>query len=239
LQADGGTIFLDEIGELPLSMQTKLLHVVEDKQVRPIGGEEVRKVDVRIIAATNRDPQAMVASGKFREDLFYRLSMFRIHVPALRERREDIPELVRFILARIGRGGGAPRKLDIDPVAEELLVAYGWPGNVRELDNVINRATILADGDTITPADLPPEVARTPLAAAEAGTRIAPQSSLREQMRRMETETILRTLRECNGDRRAAAQQLGMGLSSLYRKLEGIETESALAAAPPSPGGNA
>ena len=238
LQADRGTIFLDEIGELPLSMQTKLLHVVEDKQVRPIGGEEVRKVDVRIIAATNRDPQAMVASGKFREDLFYRLSVFRIHVPALRERREDIAELVRFILARIGRGGGAPRKLDIDPVAEELLVAYGWPGNVRELDNVINRATILADGDTITPADLPPEVARTQLAAAESGTRIASQSSLREQMRRMETETILRTLRECNGDRKAAAQQLGMGLSSLYRKLEGIEPESAPAAALPSPGGN-
>ncbi|HEX9182991.1 MAG TPA: sigma-54 dependent transcriptional regulator [Burkholderiales bacterium] len=239
VQADRGTIFLDEIGELPLAMQTKLLHVIEDKQVRPIGGEETRKVDVRIIAATNRDPQAMVANGKFREDLFYRLSVFRIHVPALRERREDIAELVRFMLARIGRGSGTPRKLDIDPVAEELLVAYDWPGNVRELDNVINRATILADGDVIGPADLAPEVARTPLATPEAGTRLAPQGTLREQMRRMETEAILRALRECNGDRRAAAQQLGMGLSSLYRKLEGIEKESVRDAAALRPAGGA
>ena len=225
LQADGGTIFLDEIGELPLAMQTKLLHVIEDKEVRPIGGEQVRKVNVRIVAATNRDPQQMVAAGKFREDLFYRLSVFQIRVPPLRERREDIADLVRFMLERLGRGGAGARKLDLDPVAEELLVAYGWPGNVRELDNVINRAQILADGEIITPGDLPPEVARTALTGAPVGTAVAGKGTLRDQLRRMETEAILNALREAGGDRRVAAQALGIGLSSLYRKLEGIETE--------------
>ena len=238
LQADRGTIFLDEVGELPLAMQTKLLHVIEDKQVRPIGGEDVRKVDVRIVAATNRDTQAMVAAGKFREDLYYRLSVFQIRVPPLRERREDIPDLVRFMLSKIARGG-AQRKLELDPVAEELLAAYGWPGNVRELDNVINRAHILADGDTITPADLPPEVARTALVPVEPGVRVPPQGTLREQMRHLETEAIQRAVRECNGDRRAAAQLLGMGLSSLYRKLEGIETESARVPVAARPAGGA
>ncbi|MBI3374935.1 MAG: sigma-54-dependent Fis family transcriptional regulator [Betaproteobacteria bacterium] len=225
LQADSGTIFLDEIGELPLAMQTKLLHVIEDKQVRPIGGEQIRKLDVRIIAATNRDPAEMVAAGKFREDLFYRVGVFQIRVPALRERREDIPELVRFVLARISRSNAAPRKLVIDPVTEELLEAYHWPGNVRELDNVINRAYILADGDAITPGDLSPEVARTPISAAEAGTPVAAKRTLRDQMRRMEGEAILQALQEAGGDRRVAAQKLGIGLSSLYRKLEGIEQE--------------
>lgn len=236
LQADRGTIFLDEIGELPLAMQTKLLHVIEDKQVRPIGGELIRKVDVRIIAATNRDPQEMVATGKFREDLFYRLSVFHIRVPALRERREDIPELVRFILARIGRGNPVPRRLEVDPVAEELLTAYAWPGNVRELDNVINRAYILADGEAITPGDLSPEVARTPISATEAGTPVAAKGSLRDQLRRMEAEAILRALREAGGDRKVAAQKLGIGLSSLYRKLESIEKEGSSS---PAEGGRA
>jgi two-component system response regulator AtoC len=225
LQADGGTIFLDEIGELPLAMQTKLLHVIEDKEVRPIGGEQVRKVDVRIIAATNRNLQEMVAAGRFREDLFYRLSVFHIRVPALRERREDIPELVRFILARIGRGTPGARKLGVDPVAEELLAAYPWPGNVRELDNVLNRAHILADGDVITPGDLPPEVARLPLVAPPSGTHVAAKGTLRDRMRRMETEAILDALRQAGGDRKVAAQALGIGLSSLYRKLEGIDEE--------------
>jgi two-component system response regulator AtoC len=226
LQADRGTIFLDEIGELPLAMQTKLLHVIEDKEVRPIGGEQVRKVDVRIVAATNRDPQQMVAAGKLREDLFYRLSVFHVRVPPLRERREDIPELVRYMLQRVGRGSAVSRRLGIDPVAEELLVAYPWPGNVRELDNVINRAYILADGDVITPGDLSPEVARTPLVATEAGTPVAVKGTLRDQLRRMEAEAILQALQEAGGDRKVAAQKLGIGLSSLYRKLEGIEKEA-------------
>jgi len=234
LQADGGTIFLDEIGELPLAMQTKLLHVIEDKQVRPIGGEQSRKVDVRIVAATNRNPQDMVSAGKFREDLFYRLSVFHIHVPALRERRDDIANLVRYMLARVGRNSAAAKQLAVDPIADELLQAYAWPGNVRELDNVINRAYILADGDVITPGDLPPEIARLPAAPAGDGTPVATGGSLRDQVRRMETTIILRAVSDAGGDRRVAAQKLGIGLSSLYRKLESIEKEGAIA--PDDPG---
>lgn len=225
LQADRGTIFLDEIGELPLAMQTKLLHVIEDKEVRPIGGEQARKVDARIVAATNRNLPEMVAAGTFREDLFYRLSVFNIRVPALRERREDLPDLVRHVLAHIGSGTPRSRKLELDPVAEELLTAYPWPGNVRELDNVLNRAHILADGDVIMPGDLPPEVARTALTPAASGTLVAAKGTLRDRMRRMEAEAISSALREAGGDRRVAAQALGIGLSSLYRKLEGMDPE--------------
>lgn len=235
LQADGGTIFLDEIGDLPLAMQTKLLHVIEDKQVRPIGGEQSRKVDVRIIAATNRNLQEMVAAGRFREDLYYRLSVFHIGVPALRERREDIPELVRYMLARVGRNNPAGKSLSLDPLAEELFEAHAWPGNVRELDNVVNRAYILADGDVITPGDLPPEMSRLPPPAAGGGTPVATTGLLRDQLRRMETSIILRAVSDAGGDRRVAAQKLGIGLSSMYRKLESLEKEGMTASADAGP----
>jgi two-component system response regulator AtoC len=235
LQADGGTIFLDEIGELPLAMQTKLLHVIEDKQVRPVGGEQSRKVDVRIVAATNRNPQEMVAAGRFREDLFYRLGVFQIRVPALRERREDIAELARYMLARVSRNSPAAKQLVVDPLAEELLEGYAWPGNVRELDNVINRAYILADGEAITPGDLPPELTRLPLAPAGDGTPVATTGLLRDQLRRMEVSIILRAVGDAGGDRRVAAQKLGIGLSSLYRKLESIEKEGTAPSADAGP----
>ena len=225
LQADGGTIFLDEIGELPLAMQAKLLHVIEDKQVRPIGGEQSRKVDVRIIAATNRNPQEMLAAGTLREDLFYRLSVFHIRVPALRERREDLAGLVQYVLGRVGRNNPAGKHLSVDPIAAELLEAYAWPGNVRELDNVINRAYILADGDVITVGDLPLELTCLPAPPAGDGTPVASTDSLRDQVRRMEASFILRAVSDAGGDRKAAAQKLRIGLSSLYRKLESMEKE--------------
>jgi len=223
LQADRGSIFLDEIGELPLAMQTKLLHVIEDKQVRPVGGEAVRRVDVRIVAATNRNLTEMVAASRFREDLYYRLGVFHIAVPPLRERREDLKALNRFLLGRLQRAAGGGRSVEIDPVAEEMLLGYAWPGNVRELDNVLNRAYILADGGVIRPSDLPPELAREPAGQRPAGTAVAEEGSLRERMRRLEAEIIHQALQECGGDRRAAARKLGIGLSSLYRKLEQSE----------------
>ncbi len=225
LQADRGTIFLDEIGELPLAMQTKLLHVIEDKEVRPIGGEVVRRVDVRIVAATNRNLQDMVASGRFREDLYYRLGVFLIRVPPLRERREDLKDLIAFLLRRLAGNGGEARAVQVDPVAEEMLLTYAWPGNVRELDNVLSRAYILADGGTVMPGDLPPEVARAPSSDSGPGTPVAEGGPLRTQLRRFELEVIHRTLKESGGDRRAAAQKLGIGLSSLYRKLEQPDAE--------------
>ena len=219
--ADHGTLFLDEIGELPAPMQTKLLHVIEDKEVRPIGGEQTRPVNVRIVAATNRNLAEMVSSGRFREDLYFRISQFHIHIPPLRERKEDIPRLLRHMMQNFT--GVEHRGIELDPVAEEMLVDYTWPGNVREMENVINRAFILADGGRITVMDLPPDIARQsvaqkPIAVGALG------GSLRDQMRQVEADIILRALKECNGDRRAAAQKLEIGLSSLYRKLEEFES---------------
>ncbi|MDH4288332.1 MAG: sigma-54 dependent transcriptional regulator [Aquincola sp.] len=219
-QADRGTIFLDEIGELPLAMQTKLLHVLEAKEVRAVGAEATRKIDVRIVAATNRDLPAMVRDGRFREDLFFRLSMFQIPMPPLRERRGDIAALIRHLLTRQLQSPGATG-LELDAEAEDLLVNFDWPGNVRQLENVLHRAAILADGGRIRVADLPPEVARVPDApATTAGAAAAAEGSLRERVRRFEISLIRRAIDDAAGDRRVAAQRLGIGLSSLYRKLE-------------------
>ena len=225
LEADTGTIFLDEIGELPLLLQVKLLHVIEEKLIRPVGGEQARSADVRIVAATNRDLAQMVADGKFREDLYFRLSVFQIHAPPLRDRRQDMPGLVRFLLNRGAKrlnGGG---EISIDPEVEEILVSYEWPGNVREMENIIDRALILADEGRITSGDLPPQIIK----AARAGiTELSvPDSgeSLRDQVRRFESMLICKAIDDAEGgDRRVAAQKLGIGLSSLYRKLEEFET---------------
>ncbi len=220
LQSDRGTIFLDEIGELPLSMQTKLLHVLEAKEVRPLGSEQSRKVDVRIVAATNRDLPAMVAQGRFREDLFFRLSVFQIPMPPLRERRADIPALLRHIINQRVMPSGARQMLTLEPEAEDLLVNFAWPGNVRQLENVLHRAAILADGGCIRVADLPPEVSHLAPHAAPAEPADAGEGPLRERVRRFELSLIRRAIDEAGGDRRLAAQRLGIGLSSLYRKLE-------------------
>ena len=226
LQADHGTIFLDEIGELPLGMQTKLLHVLEAKEVRALGSEQSRKLDVRIIAATNRDLPAMVAAGRFREDLFFRLSVFQIPMPPLRDRRADIPALLRHVIDQRVMPSGDPHRLRIDPEAEDLLVNFAWPGNVRQLENVLHRAAILADGGCIRVGDLPPEVSHavagsTATAVPAAGDASSGgEGNLRERVRRFELSLIRRAIDEAGGDRRLAAQRLGIGLSSLYRKLE-------------------
>ena len=231
VEADGGTLFLDEIGELPLHTQTKLLHVIEEKEVRALGSEQSRRVDVRIIAATNRDLQSMVAEGKFREDLYFRLGMFHIVVPPLRARREDIRAQLQHVLRGMAAGNGTGRLPQIDPAAEEVLVAYRWPGNVREVENVLNRAHLMADGDCITLADIPPQITRDfaslpaalpPLNPETGITSVdaAPAGDLREQLRRYETQVISLAIAAAGGDRRVAANRLGIGLSSLYRKLE-------------------
>jgi len=238
LEADRGTIFLDEIGELPLGLQVKLLHVLEAKEIRPLGSEQTRKIDVRIVAATNRDLRAMCADGRFREDLYFRLSGFHIDVPPLRERREDLPALIRFLLARGPQRFGLTQAPQPDAEAEEILVNYDWPGNVRELENVLHRAMILAEDGRITVADLPPQITPPP-AAAPAGLQAAlPRSGmpLREQVRQFEHSLILQAIDACGGDRRSAAQSLGIGLSSLYRKLEEFDTEAVPAGSPAAAG---
>jgi two-component system, NtrC family, response regulator AtoC len=224
--ADGGTLFLDEVSELPLPMQTKLLNVIEDKEIRPVGSEQVRRVHVRIIAATNRNLPESVAHGRFREDLFFRLSMFELSIPPLRERRADIRALIRFFL----RGSRAGQKIspaaEIDPEAEELLLAYSWPGNVRELENVIIRARILAEGDCITVADLPPEITRFGSHQAPGGRADGREDDLRERVRKFEAAVIQNAVDDAGGDRRLAAQRLGISLSSLYRKLDELVSHS-------------
>ena len=223
VQASGGTLFLDEIGELPLSMQTKLLHVIEAKQVRAVGSDQSLKVDVRIVAATNRDLPKMVAEGRFREDLYFRLSVFQIRMPPLRERRADIPALIRYVLGLQGKGGAT---LELDPEAEDLLINYDWPGNVRQFENVMHRAAILAEDGRIEVGDLPDEVTRaTPV---RRGAEVVPSGagSLRERVRAYEYRLIQQAIEEAGGDRRVAAQRLGIGLSSLYRKLDEAQSES-------------
>lgn len=218
LQADRGTIFLDEIGELPLHMQAKLLHAIEDKSVRAVGSEEARRIDVRIAAATNRNLAQMVRDGQFREDLFFRLSMFHVHIPPLRDRIGDVRPLVEYFIAGLGKESG--RVMTLDTEAEEFLLSYRWPGNVRQLENVINRAFILADGDQIRAADLPSEVTRITAINDMDQAKIETEGDLREQVRRFEGTLINKVLDDAKGDRRLAAQRLGIGLSSLYRKID-------------------
>ncbi len=217
LQADRGTLFLDEVGELPLHMQTKLLHVIEDKIVRPIGSEQARRVNTRIVVATNRDLQEMVANGRFREDLYFRLGVFHIHVPPLRERRSDIRALIEHTLAKARPAADGSSPVTLEPGVEDALVAFSWPGNARQLENVISRALILAEGGVIALSDLPAEISR-------AATPV-PTGHLREKLRRFEADVLWRAVEEAGGDRRLAAQRMGIGLSSLYRKLEELERE--------------
>jgi DNA-binding NtrC family response regulator len=218
LEADGGTLFLDEIGELPMPMQTKLLHAIEDKQIRAVGAEQPRRVDTRIVAATNRDLPQMVAQGTFREDLYFRLTMFQIQIPPLRSREGDVHALIRFLL-KSGRDGHEGREMRIDPEAEAYLLAHPWPGNVRELENVINRARILAENDCITVADLPAGLVGSTRPVAVTDGEEPFEESLREQLQRTEREILQGAIERAQGDRRVAAQRLGISLSSLYRKL--------------------
>ena len=224
LEADGGTIFLDEIGELPLLLQVKLLHVIEEKSIRAVGSEQARRADVRIVAATNRDLGQMVAEGTFREDLYFRLSVFQIHVPPLRERRQDTSRLVQFFLQRGMTRMNMEGNMAIDAEVEELLDTYEWPGNVREMEHVIDRALILADKGQITCADLPPQIIKCGRAATPGLALQDGGDSLRNQVRRFESALIGKAINDADGDRRVAAQRLGMGLSSLYRKQEEFET---------------
>ncbi|MES9814111.1 MAG: sigma-54 dependent transcriptional regulator [Candidatus Thiodiazotropha sp.] len=218
-EADGGTLFLDEIGELPLALQVKLLHVIEDKEVRPLGAEQSRRVDVRIIAATNRNIVEMMQSGEFREDLFYRLNVLHITLPPLRSRREDIPLYIEYFLnteiSRLGLEGS----YSIDPEVEEHLLAYGWPGNLRELQNVIARMLVLAEEHAINMGDLPSHVTRYEHNGNkyEFGKTFG---SLREQVRQFEIGVIKKAIDAAGNDRALAARSLDIGLSTLYRKLE-------------------
>ncbi len=211
-KARGGTIFLDEIGDMPLGLQSKLLRAIESKEVLPVGSTQPVTVDVRIIAASNRDLRAMVDAGTFREDLYYRLNVVNIHLPPLRERREDIPHLVEFLVRRHNREMKRAYR-GVDNATMKVLLAQPWKGNVRELDNVIEHAMILGDGEWITVEDLP-------RALRDATDPLPPVGDdLREALRTYERLHIETVLRRTGHDKRKAADLLGVSLSSLYRKL--------------------
>jgi two-component system response regulator AtoC len=215
-EADGGTLFLDEIGEMPPALQVKLLRVLQEEEVRPLGESKPRRVDVRVVAATARDLENEVAGGRFREDLFYRLNVLRVAVPPLRERREDIPLLVDHFLARFRDALAKP----VRGIADEALarlVAHAWPGNVRELENVLERAVILARDETIGLRELP---ANLGVAEAAPGAESAGDFSLRRARRAAESEVIRRALRETGGNRTHAARLLGVSHRALLYKLK-------------------
>jgi two-component system, NtrC family, response regulator AtoC len=213
--ANGGTIFLDEIGELPLEMQAKLLRVLQEKEVRPVGSNEKVAVDVRVIAATNRDLEAAYRGGTFRKDLYFRLNVVTVHLPALRERRSDIPMLVHHFLGRYAPG----TNLQVTPAAMKSLLNYDWPGNVRELENCIARAVTLGDRQVIDVSDLPPAI-RSEQSAAPAMTPQDAASLSTTALAEMERMTILRVFEQANGDKALAGKMLGISRATLYRKLK-------------------
>jgi DNA-binding NtrC family response regulator len=233
--ADTGTVFLDEIGELPLELQAKLLRVLQEKEVRPVGSNQRVKVDVRVIAATNRDLEAAYKNGTFRKDLYFRLNVVTLHVPALRERRSDIPMLVNWFCERYAPGA----EVRVSNAAMKALMNYDWPGNVRELENCVERAVALGDGNLIDVGDLPASIAGlhtiggrsltssrpelvSDLAASALdgsdGSAAAPLSTT--DLEDIERATIQRVFEQVKGDKALAGRMLGISRATLYRKLK-------------------
>lgn len=212
--ASGGTIFLDEIGELPLEMQAKLLRVLQDKEVRPVGSNDTMKVDVRVIAATNRDLEHAYKNGTFRKDLYFRLNVVTVHLPSLRERRSDVPMLVQWFLDRYA----SEDQIEVTNSAMKCMLQYEWPGNVRELENCIERAVALGNRKVIDIADLPPGMRSTQAVGKsmeEEGTSYG--STDLEDIERI---TIQRVFDQVNGDKEMAGRLLGISRATLYRKIK-------------------
>src|SRR3989337_2424287 len=212
-RARGGTIFLDEIGEMPLSLQPKLLRAIEEKEVLAIGSTNPARVDVRILAATNRDLKNEVEGSRFREDLYYRLNVIGIHIPPLRDRREDIPLLVEHLMHRHNLEMKRVYK-GVENPTMKILMSLPWKGNIRELDNVLERAMILGNGQWITPQDLP----RWQVTDADGPPSVG--DNLKEAVKAYEKSHIENVLKKTSGDKKRAAELLGLSLSSLYRKVE-------------------
>lgn len=219
--ADRGTLFLDEIGELPLDMQVKLLRVIQDHEFERVGGLKTIKVDVRLLAATNRNLFQEVKNGRFREDLYYRLNVFPLHLNPLRERREDIPALTGYFLEKFNR------KLDkgvksINSEVMDKFLNYDWPGNIRELENIMERLVLISSGDEISMDDIPPEIAAGMdfLKSGGAGNKDRPfKEVIRNRMEDVERQMIESTLNECEGNVTQAAKRLGMSRKGLQLKM--------------------
>jgi len=212
--AEGGTAFLDEVGELPVDLQAKLLRAIQEKEIRPVGSTKRIPINVRILAATNRDLEQAVSQGAFRRDLYFRLNVLSLRIPPLRERRQDVPLLAGHFLERLTRSTGMERMLSDD--AMKAMLAYDWPGNVRELENCLERACALTTGPVIQVQDLPSSIHSASHALLDSGNgspKILPMAELEKQ-------TILNTITQLNGDKLMAARMLGIGKTTLYRKLK-------------------
>lgn len=211
--AEGGTIFLDEIGELPVDLQAKMLRALQEKEIRPVGSSKTVPINVRVLAATNRDLEHAVAHGSFRRDLYFRLNVLTLRIPPLRERRQDIPLLAGHILERLSQTSG--RTLDLSDDTMRALLSYDWPGNVRELENCLERCCAITSGSVIHVVDLPSSITGAParLVPEAPESRILPLVDLEKQ-------TILSAIAQLNGDKLMAAKMLGIGKTTLYRKLK-------------------
>jgi two-component system, NtrC family, response regulator AtoC len=214
--ANGGTIFLDEIGELPLEMQAKLLRVLQEKEVRPVGRNDKVRVDVRVIAATNRDLETSYRDGSFRKDLFFRLNVVTIHMPSLRERKTDIPMLVNWFLDKYAQG----RNLEVSPSALNCMLEYEWPGNVRELENCIERAVALGSDTVLDVHDLPPIMRSLAPASSPESMPYEAEGPGSTDLEELEKETIQRVFAQVHGDKALALKMLGISRATLYRKLK-------------------
>ncbi len=214
-EASGGMVFLDEISEMPLTLQTKLLRVLEDKEVRPLGANQSEKVDTRVLSASNRNLDELVRNGKFRQDLYYRLNVIRIELPALRHRSDDIPLLVKHFIDKFADGA----RRNVEGIREEALAAlksYDWPGNIRELEHTIERAVLLGKGTLVGLEDLPAHL----VARGESAIVLAQALDHRLTLRDLEREYIGKVLANTNGNKTEAARILGVDRTTLYRKLE-------------------
>ena len=217
--ANHGTIFLDEIGEMPFTMQAKLLRVLQEREIQRVGGEETIKVDVRVVAATNRDLEADVAKGHFREDLFYRLNVMPLKVPPLRERQEDIPLLAQHFLEKYADKNRKEVKGFV-PLAMDMLLNYDWPGNVRELENAMERAVILLSGEHITEKQLPLNITEKYPDLGRSASALVPAMDGTRSLEEIEKEAVLTTLKACDGNKAKAARRLGVTRKTLHNKLK-------------------
>ena len=212
--ANGGTLFLDEIGDMPYNLQAKVLRILQEQEFYRVGGSRTIKVDVRIIASTNKNLEKMVRQGTFREDLFYRLNVFTLHLPPLRERKEDIPLLVDYLLQN------SPKKVAISSLAMQMLVAFSWPGNIRELKNTIESASVIAENGTIEPAQLPAKITGAFAETGEASVKIPTRVSLDERLKDIEKSMIIDALKKTGGVQVRATELLGINQRSLWHRIK-------------------
>jgi transcriptional regulator with PAS, ATPase and Fis domain len=211
--ANGGTIFLDEIGDMPLNLQAKILRVLQEQEFYRVGGSRTIRVDVRIIASTNKNLEKMVQDGSFREDLFYRLNVFTLHLPPLRERKEDIPLLVDYFLQKV------PKKVEISSVALQMLVAFSWPGNIRELENTIESASVIAENGYIEPAQLPGKITGA-FNQNSRDVKLPTNIPLDERLKEIEKSMIIEALRKTGGVQVRATELLGINQRSLWHRIK-------------------